>query len=172
MRFRSGAAPGFRRRPATCERKTRPASRARERPGVKSCCESQLLLPEILQRQHFSGCHVHQVPKAGVFVAVASMKVEIPAAEQTEQPDDDQVDRDDVIQEARNGENQYAGDERDERRNTEVHLHENSPVFYQFNADRLPWTVRYRTSGGRNRLTRARTRCCVRLRTDPAAVRR
>ena len=50
-------------------------------------------------------------------------------AEKSDDPDDDQIQRDDVIEQARRGENQNAGDERDERPDGKVNVHDGSLVW-------------------------------------------
>jgi len=56
------------------------------------------------------------------------MNMKIPVAEQSQQSGDDQIDRDDVIQKPRYEKNQYAGDQRDERCNAEMHVQGQTPI--------------------------------------------
>src|SRR3954465_6827430 len=51
------------------------------------------------------------------------LEVEVAHAEQPQQPDDDEVERDDEIEQARHDQNQDACDERHERANTERDVH-------------------------------------------------
>ena len=48
-----------------------------------------------------------------------------PGAEQSDEADDDQIDRDDVIQQFRHDQDQYACDQRDQWPNAQVQIHDN-----------------------------------------------
>jgi hypothetical protein len=52
-----------------------------------------------------------------------SVEMVVAGAEQSYQPYEDQVQSNDVIQEARYDKDQYSGDKRDDRRETECHIH-------------------------------------------------
>ena len=56
----------------------------------------------------------------GEVLARRSLQMEISGAEQSEQPDDDQIDCDDVVQQPRHDKNQDAGEKRNERCETQV----------------------------------------------------